>query len=115
DPYINVSYRVQEFACYYYSRLLMSKKGPGIPNSAYIMEGDLAESWKVSPDGLVYTFTLRLDAKWQNKAPLNGRPVTAADVVWSFNHFMKVSPQKTTFDMVADVTAPNEKTVEFKL
>ena len=93
----------------------MSKKGPGIPAQAYIMEGDLAESWKVSPDGKVWTFNLRPNAKWQNKAPMNGRPVTAADVAWSFERFMKVSPQKTTFDMVADVSAPSEKVVEFKL
>src|SRR5262249_1887256 len=50
DPYLNVSFRVQEFAAYYYSRLLMSKKGPGVAAQAYIMEGDLAETWKVSDD-----------------------------------------------------------------
>jgi peptide/nickel transport system substrate-binding protein len=115
DPYVNVSYRVQEFAAYYYSRLLMSKKGPGIAAQAYIMEGDLAESWKASDDGKTYTFNLRPDAKWHNIAPMNGRPVTGADVAWSFQHFMKTSANKTAFDMVADVSAPNEKTVVFKL
>ena len=115
DPYLNVSFRVQEFAAFYYSRLLMSKKGPGIAAQAYIMEGDLAETWKVSPDGLVYTFNLRPDAKWHNLPPMSGRPITGADVAWSFEHFMKVSPNKTAFDMVASVTAPSEKVVEFKL
>lgn len=115
DPFLNVSYRSQIFAAFFYSRLLMSKKGPGIPAQAYIMEGDLAETWKVSPDAKTYTFNLRPDAKWQNVAPMNGRPVTAADVAWSFERFMKVSPQKTTFDIVDSVSAPNEKTVEFKL
>src|SRR3954447_22014043 len=115
DPYLNVSFRVQEFAAYYYSRLLMSKKGPGIAAQAYIMEGDLAETWKVSPDGKTYTFNLRPNAKWQNIAPMSGRPVTGADVAWSFNQFMKVSPNKTAFDMVADVSAPSERVVEFKL
>jgi peptide/nickel transport system substrate-binding protein len=115
DPYLNVSFRSQEFAAFFYSRLLMSKKGPGIPAQAYIMEGDLAESWKVSEDGKAYTFTLRPDATWHNKPPMNGRPVTGQDVAWSFEQFMKVSPQKTTFDQVAEVTAPNERTVEFKL
>jgi ABC-type transport system substrate-binding protein len=115
DPYLNVSFRSQEFAAFFYSRLLMSKKGPGIPNSAYIMEGDLAESWKVSDDGKTYTFNLRPDAKWHNVAPMNGRPVTAQDVVWSFERFMKLSPQKSTFDQVADVTAPDAKTVQFRL
>ena len=44
DPYLNVSFRVQEFAAFFYSRLLMSKKAPGLAAQAYIMEGDLAES-----------------------------------------------------------------------
>src|SRR5260370_7211876 len=79
------------------------------------MEGDLAETWKVSDDGKTYTFNLRPDAKWHNIAPLNGRPVTAQDVVWSFERFMKVSPQKSTFDQVADVTAPDARTVQFRL
>jgi ABC-type transport system substrate-binding protein len=115
DPYLNVSFRCQEFAAFFYSRLLMSKKGPGVPAQAYIMEGDLAESWKVSDDGLAYTFSLRPDAKWHNLPPMNGRPVTAQDVAWSFDHFMKVSPQKSAFDQVADVSALDDRTVQFRL
>lgn len=115
DPYLNVSFRAQEFAAFFYSRLLMSKKGPGIAAQAYIMDGDLAESWKPSDDGKTYTFTLRPDAKWHNKPPMNGRPVTAADVAWSFERFMKVSPQKSAFDIVANVSAPDDRTVQFTL
>jgi peptide/nickel transport system substrate-binding protein len=115
DPYLNVSFRCQEFAAFFYSRLLMSKKAPGIPAQAYIMEGDLAESWNVSEDGKTYTFKLRPDAKWHNIAPMNGRPVTAQDVTWSFERFMKVSPQKSAFDQVADVSAPDATTVQFRL
>jgi ABC-type transport system substrate-binding protein len=84
DPYLNVTFRSQEFAAFFYSRLLMSKKGRGIAAQAYVMEGDLADSCKVSDDGLTYTFNLRPNAKWQNLPPVNGRPVTAQDVVWSF-------------------------------
>src|SRR5262245_32895252 len=86
DPYLNVTYRAQEFAAFHYSRLLMSKKGPGIAAQAYIMEGDLAETWKASDDGKTYTFNIRPNAKWQNVAPMNGRPLTGADVAWSFEH-----------------------------
>jgi oligopeptide transport system substrate-binding protein len=39
----------------------------------------VAESWTVSPDGLVYTFTIRADARWSN-----GDPVTADDFVFAF-------------------------------
>jgi len=43
----------------------------------------LATSWKVSPDGLVYTFSLRQDAHFHN-----GRPVTANDFVYSFTRIL---------------------------
>ncbi len=46
-------------------------------SKAQIIPG-VAESWEVSEDGLVYTFTLRQDAKWSN-----GDPVTAGDFVYS--------------------------------
>ena len=39
----------------------------------------VAESWQVSDDGLVYTFTLRDNAKWSN-----GDPVTAGDFVYAW-------------------------------
>ena len=39
---------------------------------------DLAESWDISLDGMVYTFHLRRDAVFHN-----GKPVTAEDVRWS--------------------------------
>ncbi len=44
------------------------------------IQPDAASSWTVSSDGKVYTFTLRPGLKWGD-----GTPVTAADVVWSFN------------------------------
>ena len=39
--------------------------------------------WEVSPDGLVYTFHLRPNAKWSN-----GDPVTADDWVYSFQRLL---------------------------
>ena len=39
---------------------------------------DIAESWDISPDGLVYTFRLRSDVKFHD-----GKPVTANDFKWS--------------------------------
>ncbi len=41
------------------------------------LEPGLAESWEVSPDGLVYTFNMR-DAKFED-----GSPITAKDAVFS--------------------------------
>jgi len=115
DPYVNVSYRVQEFSAFFYSRLLRSKKGPDLKAQAYIMEGDLAQAWGPAPDGKTWTFKLNPNAKWHNIAPMNGRPVTAQDVAWSFEHFMATSPQKTTFGQVDHVTATDDHTVQFVL
>ena len=42
-----------------------------------------ATGWDVSPDGLVYTFHLRPNAKWSN-----GDPVTADDWVFSFKRLL---------------------------
>lgn len=40
--------------------------------------GDVAQSWTVSPDGLTYTFKLRSGLKFHS-----GNPLTADDVAWS--------------------------------
>ena len=42
-----------------------------------------AASWEVSPDGRVYTFHLRPDAKWSN-----GDPLRASDWVYSFRRLI---------------------------
>ena len=43
----------------------------------------VAERWEVSPDGLIYAFHLRADARWSN-----GEPVTATDFVASFRRML---------------------------
>lgn len=43
-----------------------------------VIKPDLARSWETSPDGLVYTFTLRSDVTWSD-----GAPFSAADVVYT--------------------------------
>jgi peptide/nickel transport system substrate-binding protein len=115
DPFLNVTFRVQQFAGYIYSRLLKFDSGPNIdPNSSTVV-GDLAEKWEASKDGLTYTFYLRKNAKFHNKPPVNGRAVTADDVVYSFNRFMQVSPNKSTFFMVKEAKATDANTVVFTL
>jgi peptide/nickel transport system substrate-binding protein len=42
---------------------------------------ELATKWEVSPDGMVWTFTIRSDAMWHD-----GVPVTAKDVAFTFNY-----------------------------
>lgn len=42
------------------------------------IQPDLADTWEISPDHLVYTFHLRQDVRWHN-----GTPFTADDVVFT--------------------------------
>src|SRR6478735_7582241 len=43
----------------------------------------VAESWTMSPDGKLWRFALRADAKWSN-----GDPVGASDFVYSFRRIL---------------------------
>ncbi len=52
---------------------------------------DLAESWKVSPDGMTYTFQIRQNARFQD-----GRPVTAQDVIYSWERAADPNTQSDT-------------------
>src|SRR5581483_4477643 len=56
----------QNAAGWIQSRLLKYKSAPGLDPNLFTLEGDLAQSWEVSNDGLTYTFKLRPNVKWQN-------------------------------------------------
>ncbi|HYA14799.1 MAG TPA: ABC transporter substrate-binding protein, partial [Syntrophales bacterium] len=53
------------------------------------IEGDLAESWEVSRDGLVITFHLRRGVKWHD-----GHPFTAQDVLFTYK--VTIDPRTPT-------------------
>lgn len=48
--------------------------------------GGLAQSWSVEPDGKTYTFNLRKGLKFHS-----GNPITAQDVVWSFQRVVALN------------------------
>lgn len=52
------------------------------PVDLHIVPG-VAERWNISEDGLVYTFSLRRNAKWSN-----GDPVTASDFYHSYRRML---------------------------
>ena len=52
------------------------------------LRGELAESWEIFPDGLTYTFHIRKGVRWHNKPPMNGRELTADDIVYNFHRQM---------------------------
>ncbi|MBA4181456.1 MAG: hypothetical protein C0506_12770 [Anaerolinea sp.] len=115
-PYENLTYLAQTPSASYYSRLLRGANGANVhPNDNTAMEGDLAAKWE-QPDPLTYTFTMKPNVKWHDKAPLNGRAATAADFVKSYEAFGKISQNGAGWKAVVDsITAPDEKTIKISL
>lgn len=70
----------------------------------------LAESWEVSDDGLVWTFTLRSGVTFHN-----GEPLTADDVVASWDRFTQIGLRSAEFAAVDSVTAVDDLTVSFSM
>jgi peptide/nickel transport system substrate-binding protein len=72
----------------------------------------LASDHQVSTDGLTYTFTLRKGTSFQD-----GKPVTAADVVWSLEQ-VKANPSyvdSAKLANVASIASPSSDTVVLQL
>src|SRR3989454_7557506 len=79
------------------------------PIPGHSMTPSLAESWSMSPDGLVYDFVLRRGAKFHN-----GDPVTAEDVKFSLERYRGASA-KPLKDSVAAVETPDPGRVRIRL
>jgi peptide/nickel transport system substrate-binding protein len=74
---------------------------------------NLAKSWDVSEDGLIYVFHLNDGVKYHD-----GSDFDAGDVIYSFNRAMaedSVNPSKKIFKSIESVTAIDPLTVEIKL
>ena len=75
----------------------------------------LAKTWETSPDGLTITFNLDDNIKFQNIAPINGRPMTSEDVKKVYERYKTVGVSQSSFANVEAINAPNPKTVQIKL
>jgi peptide/nickel transport system substrate-binding protein len=78
------------------------------------LEGDLAESWKISKDGLVYTFYLRKGVKWHK----GYGEFTAEDVKYTFERLKNPklgSPMSSKYLIINEVKVVDKYTVQFIL
>jgi peptide/nickel transport system substrate-binding protein len=116
DPFQTISYKTHIALSFTHSRLLRHKAGPGVTPGTFPIEGDLAESW-TQPNETTYIFKLRRGVKWHNKPPVNGRELTADDVVFSVNHFLTVKGNANAYMLksVDRVEAVDKYTVKFTL
>ncbi len=89
DPHLTISYKTHIAYSFTHSRLVKHKAGPSVTPGTFPIEGDLAESW-TQPNETTYVFKLRQGVRWHNKPPVNGREVTAEDVVYTIERFRTV-------------------------
>ena len=69
----------------------------------------IATSWKISDDGLTYTFQLRQDVKWHD-----GKALTAEDVKFTYEKILDpqiASRFNLNFQAVKDIQTPSPSTV----
>lgn len=75
---------------------------------------DLASGWSANPDSRAYTFTLKLDLKWQD-----GEPLTSDDVLFTLELLRRSDfPGDPTLAAPwkrVEVAAPDRQTVVFRL
>ena len=106
DPHVESSYASNQLLEHIYSPLLHYDESTAVVPH-------LAASWDISPDGLVYTFTLRDDVYFHN-----GRKMTSADVKFSFERMLDPATgatQLSRINMLEKVEAPDDVTVKFHL
>jgi ABC-type transport system substrate-binding protein len=104
-----------------YSNLWMTKDGV-LDYADGTVEGDLVESWEVSPDKLTITAKINAKAHFAPVAPVNGRAVDAHDVAASWQRHSSTSNQRGDFANsvnpaapISSITAVDDRTISIKL
>jgi peptide/nickel transport system substrate-binding protein len=115
-PFENLTYLAQNPASLHYSRLLRSVSGPDIdPADHTKLEGDVISDWE-QPDDLTYVFTLKDNVTYHDKAPMNGRKMTANDILATWEAFKTLSQNAAGWNLVVNTfEAPDEKTIKITL
>ena len=116
DKDLTVSYKTHIALTFTHNRLLKHKAGPSVQPGTFPIEGDLAESW-TQPNETTYVFKLRRGVRWHAKAPVNGRELTADDVVYSVERFLTVKGNANAYMLKSldKVEAADRHTVKFTL
>ncbi len=106
DPHRGVSKMSGKFFSMICESLVVSDLD-GSPGSG------LAESWKLSEGGKVWTFNLVKDAKWHN-----GRAFVAEDIKWNFERMLNKetrSPWRGRFAIIEKMEVVDPHTIKFYL
>jgi peptide/nickel transport system substrate-binding protein len=110
DPHQESTFANIELVAPLYSTLLQLD-----PYNYPKVVGDIATEWKISPDGLVYTFKVRSGVRFHD-----GSALTATDVKATYDKIIFPSQgvrsvRKNAYTAVEKVEAPDATTIVFKL
>lgn len=100
DPLASPSFTANVVGSYVYPRLTKYKTGLRVPAKGEV-EPYLAEKWE-QPEPTKLILKLRPNAVWEDKAPLNKRPIDADDVVFSWKKFAALSTSRKDLVMLPD-------------
>src|SRR6267143_1243832 len=116
DPMQTIAFKTHIPLTFTHSRLVKHRAGAAVPPGTFPIEGDLAESW-TQPNDTTYVFRLRRGVRWHNKPPVNGRELTADDVVYTVERFLSVKGNANAYMLAsaAKVEAVDRYTVKFTL
>jgi peptide/nickel transport system substrate-binding protein len=100
-----VAFNAQAYVAFVMVYPVLVQYGPG-----YEFEGDWAESWETTPDGLVWTFKVK-PGEWSD-----GTPLTAEDGAWTCNTIVKYADGPAAalapfLSHVKDCRAPDPQTL----
>jgi peptide/nickel transport system substrate-binding protein len=106
DPMIQTQFGAKTYTLFY-QRLLAYDLG------TYKIQPELAQKWE-QPTPSEYVFTLQAGVKWQNKPPVNGRPLTTDDTLYSLERARTNDPRFLSRSLLASVDkieAPTPATI----
>ena len=106
DPHTETIFGSSQLLQNIYSSLLRYDESGGVAP-------DLAKSWDISPDGLVYTFHLRDNIYFHN-----GRKMTSGDVRYSIERMLDPaagSARRENFVLIDKIETPDDHTITFTL
>jgi peptide/nickel transport system substrate-binding protein len=112
DPTVSAAGGTVTVPNMFYNRLIGIVRGPRADVfNAPILEPELAKSWERTPDGMTFTFQIQPGIKWQNIAPLNGRPFVAADAAFAMERYSKTGAHQQYYQNVSRFEAVDDLTL----
>jgi len=106
DPDIQTQFAAKNYTLFYERLLAYDLR-------SYKVQPELAQNWE-QPSPTEYVFRLQPGVKWQNKPPVNARPLVAADVVYSLERARTDDPKffsRSLLTFIDKIDAPDPQTV----